>query len=163
MFFRHCSFSYVSTTSFILFLFLYVLVPLLQKMYCMFCTLLLMLLLKLSIFPQIIHVCSPVGLPKKLLEVAGQRLYTGPPIFLLTKQHCQSTEGRIISILKKYVPLYFMITSANYHCPSNLLPHYLAKCKRSTVQLYIHIGKNICFLSSDIIMFHEFLLFIFSS
>ena len=26
--------------------------------------------------------------------------------------------------------------SYNYHLPSNLLPHYLAKCKWSTIQLY---------------------------
>ena len=30
----------------------------------------------------------------------------------------------------------------NYHLPTNLLPHYLVKCKWSTIQLYIHIGKN---------------------
>ena len=68
------------------------------------------------------------------------------------------------TVSQKSVPLYFMITSANvdqfsyfsllnsericggrrnyyYHLPLNLLPHYLAKCKCSTIQLYCTVNS----------------------
>ena len=52
----------------------------------------------------------------------------------------------------------------NHHLPSNLLPHCLAKCKRSAIWLCIHINENST-LRVRWHLFHDFLFcfFIFSS